>query len=57
LQEPALEIPLIAAQTRPVIAARPAAATELNAVRRACEELQRELAPELNLAGYFVMCE
>lgn len=57
LQDPTQDIPTIAAQAGPVMVARTTTATELGDVRRACEQLQRDLAPELNLAGYFVVHE
>lgn len=45
----------LACCTRPVIALRPAPhVASLAEARTACEQLQRELAPELNLAGYIV---
>lgn len=45
----------LAGCNRPVIAVRPRETYQtLAAARSACEQLQRELAPELNLAGYVV---
>ncbi len=39
---------------KPVIAIRKDAASEINSARAGCDRLQAELAPEFDLAGYFV---